>query len=197
MFKKLLAAEFAPYCSLTSRQLDQLESHYVSLTRWNERLNLTRIVDLSESVQFHYCESLFLARFLPPGAHRIVDVGSGAGFPGIPTAILRPECEVTLVESHQRKSVFLREATRELPNVRVIPKRAEDVDESFDWLISRAVTPSDVLRLRLAVSVALLIGEEDASKLNGTSEAVPWGKRRVLFHVKHGDSKEREVPRGT
>src|SRR5579872_2396860 len=109
MFKEFLAAEFLPYGELTAKQLNQLEAHYLSLGRWNGRLNLTRIVSVTESVQFHYCESLFLARSLPPGPLRIVDVGSGAGFPGIPAAILRPECEVTLIESHQRKSVFLRE----------------------------------------------------------------------------------------
>jgi 16S rRNA (guanine(527)-N(7))-methyltransferase RsmG len=183
MFKKLLAAEFGPYRALSAVQLDQLESHYASLIRWNERLNLTRIVGLNESIQFHYCESLFLARFLPPGFHRVIDIGSGGGFPGIPVAILRPECEVTLVESHQRKSVFLREATRHLPNVRVLAKRAEEVEGSFDWLISRAVAPSEILQLGLSRSLALLIGETDASRLMGVSEPIPWGNQRVLFHV--------------
>jgi 16S rRNA (guanine527-N7)-methyltransferase len=190
MFKKLLAAEFAPYATLSSQQLDQLESHYNSLVRWNERLNLTRIVDLAESVQFHYCESLFLARYLPLGPLRIVDVGSGAGFPGIPVAILRSECEVTLVESHQRKSVFLREASRNLSNIRVAAKRAEDVGASFDWLISRAVAPADILQLNLAPSLALLLGGEDAAKLVGSSQVIPWGNHRVLFHVeRHTESR--------
>jgi 16S rRNA (guanine527-N7)-methyltransferase len=185
MFRKLLAAEFEPYCPLSDIQLDQLEKHYSCLMKWNERLNLTRIRSLAESVQFHYCESLFLGRFLPTGFHRIVDIGSGGGFPGIPVAIFRPECEVTLVESHQRKSVFLREASRELPNIRVIAKRAEEVEESFDWVISRAVAPSEVLQLDSARSFALLLGAEDASRLGGESEPIPWGDRRVLFHVKH------------
>jgi 16S rRNA (guanine(527)-N(7))-methyltransferase RsmG len=184
MFKQLLASEFAPYGVLSDLQLEQLERHYASLSRWNERLNLTRIRGLEESVKFHYCESLFLARFLPPGVQRIVDVGSGAGFPGVPVAILRPEFEITLVESHQRKSVFLREASRELRNVRVIPKRAEEIDESFDWLISRAVSPADILKLNLSSNVALLIGEGDASTLRGATQAIPWGEQRVLFHVK-------------
>jgi 16S rRNA (guanine(527)-N(7))-methyltransferase RsmG len=182
MFKELLAAEFVPYGALTEEQLD---SHYNSLTRWNEHLNLTRIRDLSESVRFHYCESLFLAQFLPPGPLRIVDVGSGAGFPGIPVAILRPEADVTLVESHQRKAVFLREVSRDLKNIRVVAKRAEEVAESFDWTISRAVAPSDVLALKLSRDVALLIGGEDAAQLTGHAEVVPWGDRRVMFHVKH------------
>lgn len=189
MFKKLLAAEFGPYCALSGFQLDQLESHYSSLNRWNERLNLTRIVGLTESIQFHYCESLFLARFLPPGPHRIIDVGSGGGFPGIPVAILRPECKVTLVESHQRKSVFLREASRHLPNVRVVAKRAEEVEGTFDWLISRAVAPSAILQLGLSRSFALLIGEADASQLLGASEPIPWGNQRVLFHVERNNGR--------
>ena len=183
MFKALLAAEFAPYGALSEVQLEQLEGHYNSLTRWNDRLNLTRIRDLEESVRFHYCESLFCARFLPPGAHRIADIGSGAGFPGIPIAILRPECEVTLVESHQRKAVFLREAARELKNVRVISRRADDLQDIFDWVVSRAVAPEEVLRLKLSPRTALLIGAGDAAKLTGQMEPLPWGKERVLFHV--------------
>lgn len=183
MFKELLAAEFGACGSLSGAQLDQLKNHYAALTRWNERLNLTRICELGDAVRFHYCESLFLARSLPPGAQRIVDIGSGAGFPGIPVAVFRPDCEVTLVESHQRKAVFLREASRELPNVKVISKRAEDVRDRFDWLISRAVAPADVLRLSLAGDVALLIGEEDAASLTGQATPIPWGNQRVLFHV--------------
>jgi 16S rRNA G527 N7-methylase RsmG len=183
MFRKLLAAEFAPYGELSEIQLTQLEEHYKALVTWNQRLNLTRIQSLKESVQFHYCESLFLGRFLPQGSHRIVDVGSGAGFPGLPVAIMRPDCEVTLVESHQRKAVFLREASRKLKNVRVLAQRAEDVDGTYEWLISRAVAPSDILKLRLAGSIALLISEVDASKLSGAIAPIPWGNQRVLFHV--------------
>ena len=185
MFKKLLASEFARYRALSEDELDQLESHYLSVIRWNERLNLTRIVSLTESVQFHYCESLFLALFLPPDTHSIIDVGSGAGFPGIPVAILRPDCQVTLAESHLRKAVFLREATRGLKNVKIAAKRAEDLAGRFDWVVSRAVAPAEVLRLDLASSFALLIGETDASKLEGTVDRLPWGNQRVLFHVKH------------
>lgn len=191
MFRKLLAAEFAQYCELSEMHLSQLEEHYAALSRWNQRLNLTRILSLTEAIQFHYCESLFLGRFLPEGSHRIVDVGSGGGFPGIPVAILRPECEVTLVESHQRKSVFLREASRQLKNVRVVSQRAEDVKSRYDWLISRAVAPSDIMNLHLAGSMALLIGEDDASKLSGASIPVPWGNHRVLFHVEQQSASSR------
>jgi len=183
MFRELLKREFAPYGPLTAEQIDLLEAHYNRLTHWNTRLNLTRIDSLEESVRLHYCESLFVATRLPAGPLRIVDVGSGAGFPGIPIATLRPECTVTLVESHQRKAVFLREASRNLTNVVVVTDRAENLKLQYDWLVSRAVSPEDVLKLKLANNLALLVGSEDVPGLERW-EPIPWGEGRFLaFHV--------------
>jgi 16S rRNA (guanine527-N7)-methyltransferase len=176
-FKEILAREFAPFGALSESQLHLLELHYQLLLRWNKKLNLTRITDLRESVQLHYCESLYLAQFLPRQPLKIMDVGSGAGFPGIPIAIYRPDCMVDLVESHQRKAVFLTEAVRHLSlsNVRVVAKRAEDVAGPYDWVVSRAVKPADVLRLKLAPNTAVL---------GATGDKLPWGESRALFHVK-------------
>ena len=185
MFRDLLAREFAPYGSLTPNQLERLEAHFNRLTQWNARLNLTRIESVEEAVRMHYCESLLVGTRLPPGPLRIVDVGSGAGFPGIPVAILRPESTVTLVESHQRKGVFLSEASRELKNVNVVTDRAENLKDEYDWLISRAVSPDDVLKLRLANNLAVLVGS-DALPTSKARELIPWGTNRFLvFHVKH------------
>jgi 16S rRNA (guanine(527)-N(7))-methyltransferase RsmG len=185
MFRDLLVGEFAPYGSLTTGQIDALEAHYNLLTHWNARLNLTRIESVEDAARLHYCESLFVGTKLPAGPLRIVDVGSGAGFPGIPIAILRPECAVTLVESHQRKSVFLREASRNLKNVSVITVRAENLQPDFDWVVSRAVSPVDVLKLKLANNFATLVGTDDISKFD-SEQAVPWGSgRHLVFHVKH------------
>src|SRR5260370_4395977 len=170
MFRKLLATEFR---QLTPFQLDQLEAHYNLLTKWNQKLNLTRINKLEDVVHLHYCESLFVATALPPGPLRIVDVGSGAGFPGIPIAILRPECSVTLVESHQRKAVFLREASRNLPNINVLSCRAEDVPEKFDWQVSRAIK---LRSIQLALNKALLVTSERAANV----QRLPWGENRRL-----------------
>ena len=141
--------------------LPELQAHYDLLRKWNQKLNLTS----EESLERHYGESLFLAEHLPPGNLRIVDIGSGPGFPGFPVAVVRPECSVTLVESHQRKAVFLREAGRKLRNVRVLAVRAEDVNERFDWAISRGVSYQDLGRVlpRLAPNVALLTGAEEPS----------------------------------
>jgi 16S rRNA (guanine527-N7)-methyltransferase len=183
MFRELLSREFAPYGSLTVEQIDLLEAHYRLLVQWNARLNLTRIESVDEAVRLHYCESLFVGARLPSGPLRIVDVGSGAGFPGIPIAILRPECSVTLVESHQRKCVFLREASRDLKNVSVVTDRAENLPLGYDWLVSRAVSPKDLLKLTLANNLALLVGNEEVPGCE-RREPIPWGAGRFLaFHV--------------
>jgi len=175
-FRVLLAAEFAPFGSLSDSQLQSLQAHHELLLRWNRRINLTRVTSLLQSVRFHYCESLYLARSLPKQPLKIVDIGSGAGFPGIPVAVFRPDCAVDLVESHQRKAVFLREVVRqlELPNVHILTNRAEDVTSRYDWMISRAVKADAILELKLAPNVAVL---------GSMGDKLPWGEARALFHV--------------
>jgi len=186
-FSDHLAAEFAPYAALSDQQLKQLEEHYKLLLKWNEKMNLTRIESLDDAVRFHYCESLFLAKSLPPAPLRIVDVGSGAGFPGIPVAVFRPDCTVDLVESHQRKAVFLRQASSGLLNGRVLAQRAEDCRSDYDWMIARAVRPEQVLSYRLAPNVGILMSGRDATELEGATDLLklPWGEDRalVVFHV--------------
>lgn len=186
MFRELLARKLAGVAELSGIQLAALEAHYELLVRWNRKLNLTSITDLEEAIERHYCESVFLAVQLPKGNLRIADVGSGAGFPGIPVAVLRPDCEVVLIESHRRKAVFLREATRELSRVRVIGMRAEEVKERFDRIVSRAVSYEDLACILkfLAPNTDLLTGAEPPLESLGFlwSEPVPlpWGKNRFL-----------------
>lgn len=193
MFRHLLASEWAPFGCLSEDQLSQLERHYELVTHWNKVLNLTRIQKLEDVVRFHYCESLFLASRIPVGRHSIVDIGSGAGFPGIPAAVWRPECSVTLVESHLRKGVFLSEACALLANVNVSQGRAEEVQGRFDWLVSRAVMPKAMFSLRLASNLAILMSDKDLASLPQASRIipVPWGDHRIvaLFHVEHEDAK--------
>jgi 16S rRNA (guanine527-N7)-methyltransferase len=177
-FRELLASEFQPYSTLSPLQLNQLDSHFNLLLTWNKRLNLTRITDLEEAVQFHYCESLFLGLKLPQGPLRVADLGSGPGFPGIPIAIFRPDLHMTLVESNQRKAVFLREAVRELSNVDVLAVRIEDCLERFDWVVARAVTPSEVLSSGLAPNFALLVSPQDAPP-GAEVTKIPWGRDRA------------------
>ena len=186
MFADLLRQRLAGVVELSPAQMEALETHYQLLLRWNRTLNLTSIKRMEEAVERHYCESLFLGTHLPQGSLRIADIGSGAGFPGLPTAVLRPDCSVTLIESHQRKAVFLREAGRNLPNIRVLATRAEDIKEQFDLAISRAVSYEDLASFlkNLAPNVDLLTGAETPSDGIGfvwqPAILVPWGGRRFL-----------------
>ena len=166
--------------------MEELERHFELLSRWNKVLNLTGLRQPVEIVQRHYCESLFLGRHLPPGALRVGDVGSGAGFPGIPIAILRPECSVALIESNQRKAVFLREATRQVPNIRVLAMRVESVRERFDWTTSRALKFVDIEKAAASMSdrVAVLGGSvspSDRCFTWNTPVKLPWGSERYLW----------------
>jgi 16S rRNA (guanine527-N7)-methyltransferase len=186
VFADLLRSRLAGVADLSAGQIDLLQSHYELLVRWNRTLNLTAIRTMEEAVERHYCESVFLAVHLPPGPLRIADIGSGGGFPGFPVAVLRPDCSVTLIESHRRKVVFLREATRALPNVRVLPVRGEQVTEVFDHAISRAVSCEDLapMLMRIAESADLLTGAEAPPEELGfrweEPVALPWGSRRFL-----------------
>ncbi len=185
MFPELLPSRLAGILELSSEQIAALQAHWELLLRWNKVLNLTRIESLEEAVERHYCESLFLAAHLPIGNLRIADIGSGPGFPGFPVAVVRPDCEITLIESHQRKAVFLREAARNQSNVRVVPKRAEAVKDHFDVVISRAVSYQDLTPTLkcLAETAVLLTGEEEppvAWEWRWDAILLPWGNSRYL-----------------
>jgi len=187
MFAELLRSKLAGICELSEPQIERLEVHYELLQRWNRVVSLTSVRTLEDAVERHYCESVFAACHLPDGPASVADVGSGAGFPGVPIAIVRPDCSVVLMESHRRKAVFLKEASRDLANVRVEAKRAEEVAERFDWVVSRAVRYSDIagVLMKLGRNVELLTGEVRAEDLGGFEWQepirLPWGDRRFLW----------------
>ena len=122
-------------------QTEQKFSVYLALLlRWNTRINLTAVRDPQEVLTRHFLESIAAARALPPGLRTLLDLGSGAGFPGIPIALCRPEISVTLAESQNKKAAFLQEAVRTLSlTARVFAGRAETLSEAFDCVTLRAV----------------------------------------------------------
>ena len=184
-FPRLLRQRLAGLVELTPEQVQSLERHYELLIRWNRSLNLTSIKKVDEIVERHYCESIFLALHLPLGPLSIADIGSGAGFPGFPVAVIVPDCRITLIDAHQRKSVFLREIARGMPNLRVIAKRAEMVEERFDRIISRAVSYEDLAPIlkKLARAADLLTGQEappESLSFTWNTIQMPWGENRFL-----------------
>ncbi len=171
-------------------QFAKLLSHFERLEHWNRRISLTSIRNRNEIATSHFGESLFLARAIPGEQGTLMDVGSGAGFPGVPIAVMKPHFHVTLVESVAKKATFLKEVTRDYGNVRVLQARVESIDSQFDWATMRAVAPAPLLRYlsERIKSLALLIGEKDATVLTDSTlfewksvQPLPWGDRRVLL----------------
>jgi 16S rRNA (guanine(527)-N(7))-methyltransferase RsmG len=189
-FRELLVESLLGVAELNSEQLEALERHCALLWRWNRRLNLTSVRVVEKLATEHYCESVLLASLLPPGELSVADIGSGAGFPGLVVGVVRPEVRVALIESDLRKAVFLREAARAMPNLRVIGSRAEAVKERFDWIVARAVRWKAVIALvpRLAPAVGLLVGERDAAEIVAQDRIswarpvrIPWRRAAVVL----------------
>lgn len=126
--------------AVNARQAAQFEAYLALIQRWNARMNLTAVREEEGILSRHFVECIACAQALPAGIGSLLDLGSGAGLPGIPIAICRPEIPVTLAESQGKKAAFLHEAVRELRlSARVHAGRAEDLDGSFDCVVLRAV----------------------------------------------------------
>ena len=118
----------------------KLEAYLSLILRWNARLNLTSVRTEDGIISIHLAESIACARALPNGITNLLDFGSGAGLPGIPIALCRPEIAVTLAESQGKKAAFLQEAVRVLGiGAKVHAGRAEELRTVFDCVVLRAV----------------------------------------------------------
>jgi 16S rRNA (guanine527-N7)-methyltransferase len=130
----------------------QFHAYLELLLRWNRQLSLTAVREPAEIIQRHFVECAFAARHIPPGTATLLDYGSGAGLPGIPFAICRPDIKVTLAEAHGRKASFLREAVRVLGiSGEVLDGRVEAIPESRRF---SAVSMRAVEKMELAIPVA-------------------------------------------
>lgn len=138
---------------LSSAKSAQFERYYELLIKWNEKINLTRITEKDEVALKHFADSLTLLKYydIKEGA-RVIDVGTGAGFPGIPLKIARPDIKLTLLDSLNKRLTFLREVCGELGiEAQLVHSRAEDggqnpaLRESFDLAVSRAVARLNIL----------------------------------------------------
>src|SRR5215468_4649549 len=150
------------------------------LLKWNAKVNLTSVRDPRQMITRHFGESYFAARELLSSepAATVIDLGSGAGFPGLPLAIFDPAVQVTLIESHGKKVAFLNEviAALKLGNVKVVRQRAEDYAGSADLVTMRAVERFEAAA-RIAIRLvrpgggrlALMIG---ASQVGAAKQAV-------------------------
>jgi 16S rRNA (guanine527-N7)-methyltransferase len=193
-----LLAPFVPPAELDDPLLVSIEVHLSLLTRWNQHMNLTAVRTPEAMVERHFGESLFAARQLcsRDSQQELFDLGSGAGFPGLPIKYWAPHLQLTLIESHGKKATFLREVGRalNLTAFTVFNSRAETISQRASLVTLRAVERFD-RTLPVAASLvapggrlALLIGEsqrEHALSLlpAGVSSTVllPSSQQRILL----------------
>lgn len=143
-----LLRPFTARVELSDLQIDQISTYLSLLLQWNAKMNLTAVREPERILQRHFGESLFAAGLIAtecPEARSLVDVGSGAGFPGLPIKIAIPRVSVTLIESQHKKATFLREVSRELKlaDTQTWNSRAEEFSHSADVVTMRAVESFD------------------------------------------------------
>ena len=192
--------------ALSPLLLSQVQRYLDLLLRWNARINLTAVRDPEGIVTRHFGESLFAARVLretqAPGPH-LADVGSGAGFPGIPIKLVNPDLALTLIESQSKKAVFLREAVRDLQldGAGVFCGRAEQWGGTAEVVTLRAVErfaeilPVAAKLVAVEGRLCLLIGSEQFAVARGAlggpwkwepPAAVPQSARRMVAVARRG-----------
>lgn len=139
--------------TLSDIQLLQLEKYYQLLSEWNKKINLTTITEPQDVAVKHFADSLTLLNYIDiPQNSTVIDVGTGAGFPGVVLKIARPDIELTLLDSLNKRLLFLDEVTDELGfTAQLVHSRAEDgannseLRETYDFAVSRAVAQLNVL----------------------------------------------------
>jgi 16S rRNA (guanine527-N7)-methyltransferase len=190
----------APYGITSSPELcDQIRTYVSLLLKWNQKISLSTVTNPTEILRFHFGESFFAASKVPIEKGRLADVGSGAGFPGLPIRMLSAPIGVTLIESHSKKSAFLYEIVRslKLDHVSVFNGRMDALPSEslrFDFVVARALGQHDEFlswsssRLNSGGKVILWLGEKDASVISGNPAwnwqeplKIPLSERRFLL----------------
>jgi len=173
-----------PFIELDESRLHAISTYIDLLLKWNARMNLTAVRRPNEIVQRHFGESLFAAKHLleQQRPQTALDLGSGAGFPGVPFAMLAPDVQVILIESQQKKATFLKELVRvlELKNVRVFGDRAENYRETAELVMLRAVEKfQEALKMAVSLTgprgrIGLMIGSGQIGLAQGLTAEISW-----------------------
>ena len=170
---------------LNDNQIKQFYTYMKMLLEWNDKINLTAITEVNEIIVKHFIDSMLASKYINPGS-KIIDVGTGAGFPGIPLKILDDSYKITLLDSLNKRTIFLQEVVEKLglTNVEIIHGRAEDYAqdskyrEMYDCAISRAVAPLNIL-LEYLVPYTCVNGEVIAMKGSNAEEEIATAKNAM------------------
>lgn len=226
MFKDILKEQAAlSGIELSENQIDSLEKYYKLLIEWNEKMNLTALTEPHDVALKHFCDSILLLKYADiPQNSRLIDVGTGAGFPSVPIKIVRPDIKLCLLDSLNKRLVFLQEVVDKLglQDVTIVHSRAEDgarkadLREKFDFATSRAVAQLNVLSeyclpyikpggaflsMKGKYSEEEIANAKSAIKLlGGKTEKVDTynladGSERTIINVKKASTTDKRYPR--
>jgi 16S rRNA (guanine527-N7)-methyltransferase len=164
--------------ALNENQYKKFLKYYEMLVKWNEKINLTAITDQTGVFEKHFVDSLSMARVEGIQNSKLLDVGSGAGFPSIPLKIMFPEMDVTIIDALNKRILFLQELTKELGiEVNLVHGRAEEFKkrEYYDIVTARAVANLTMLA-ELCVPFVKIDGKFIAMKGSNADEEVHMAK---------------------
>lgn len=167
------------------KQIKQFYTYMNLLLEWNEKINLTAIIEPKDIILKHFIDSITINKYIKEDS-KLADIGTGAGFPGIPLKIIRPDLNITLVDSLNKRIKFLDEVISqlELKNIYTVHSRVEDFGnnkkyrESFDYVTARAVANLSVLSEYLIPLVKIngncicMKGSEVSEEINSSKNAI-------------------------
>ncbi len=186
---------FAQKTDVSRETLGRLDEYAARLIKWNRAINLVAKPTLDAVWTRHFLDSAQILDHVPAGTKTWIDLGSGAGFPGLVIAVLRPDISVTLIESDRRKSVFLSETARACGlTVSVLSERVEDVEQKADIVSARALAPLTDL---LAFAQPLLGPNGVALFLKGENVENELTEANRLWHITHTKHDSVVDPRGS
>jgi len=181
-----IATLLQPYANPAPEQLESISKYIDLVLKWNERINLTAIRDPEEIVTRHFGESFFAAaQWIVRGqSEHVIDIGSGAGFPGLPLAMYATSAAVTLIESQGKKATFLNEVifALRLRNAKIFYGRAEQFGAQGDLVTLRAVEkfesvlPVAAAIVRTGGRLGLMIGAAQVPRVLSSLDTFQWGK---------------------
>ena len=196
--------------TLTEEQIEKLRIYYELLVEWNEKMNLTALTEPDDVALKHFCDSILLLSYADvKEGSSLIDVGTGAGFPSVPIKIVRPDIKLCLLDSLNKRLVFLQEVVDKLglENVKIVHARAEDgarkadLREKFDYSTSRAVAQLNVLSeyclpyVKVGGSFLAMKGKYSEEEIDNAKSAIKTlgGKIEMVDTYNLIDTSERTI----
>ncbi|MBR2715819.1 MAG: 16S rRNA (guanine(527)-N(7))-methyltransferase RsmG [Ruminococcus sp.] len=211
MFKDILKEQAQlSDIKLDDNQIELLTRYYELLIEWNEKMNLTALTEPTDVALKHFCDSILLLKYVSiPEKSSLIDVGTGAGFPSVPIKIVRPDIKLCLLDSLNKRLVFLKEVVDSLGlyNVDIIHSRAEDgakkkeLREQFDFATSRAVAQLNILSeyclpyVKLGGAFLAMKGKYSEEEITNAKSAIKTlgGKCEKVTKYELSDSSQRTI----